>query len=270
VRFAEQVSLRCGQHRKRLAARPGTQLNSALGARDSLCGSCSATSHARTIVGSRLVAPRLASLHDRVIASRGCACRRTFELVPSNSEGNAVVNPIGQLLDTLDSSAKDPRFNAFNELMKITKEPVAWVYDAWDRLLHLAQHGDNHQRAIGVQLLASLAESDREGRILKDINELMKVTKDPMFVTAKHSLLCLWKVGAIDIEHQKVVIAKLRKRFKECTGEKNCTLIRYDIQTVMKKIYDSHKDESVRSQALRLIELETDLKYKKKYGMVWK
>jgi hypothetical protein len=192
-------------------------------------------------------------------------------VIPSNTDGGSVVvRQIEQLLDTIDSNAKDPRFKAFAELMKITKKPVAWVYDAWDRLLHLAQHGDNHQRAIGVQLLASLAKSDHEGRILTDINNLMKITKDPMFVTARHSLLCLWMVGVKDLEHQKVVLAKLKKRFKECIAEKNCTLIRYDIQTVMKKIYDSHQDENVRSQALKLIEGETDLKYKKKYGLVWK
>jgi hypothetical protein len=191
--------------------------------------------------------------------------------IPSNSEGGSVVvRQIEQLLDTIDSNAKDPRFKAFTELMKITKEPVAWVYDAWDRLLHLAQHGDNHQRAIGAQLLASLAKSDHEGRILTDINRLMNVTKDPMFVTARHSLLCLWMVGVKDLEHQKVVLAKLKKRFKECIAEKNCTLIRHDIQTVMKRIYDSRQDENVRSQALKLIEVETNLKYKKKYRMVCK
>jgi hypothetical protein len=154
--------------------------------------------------------------------------------------------------------------------MQITNKYVPWAYDAWNRLINLAEHGDNHQRAIGVQLLSNLAKSDPQGRILKDINKLMKVTKDPVFVTARHSLLCLWKIGVKDVQHQKVVQAKLSKRFKECVAEKNCTLIRYDIQTVMKKMYDSHKDEKVRSQALKLIELEMDLKYKKKYWRVWK
>jgi hypothetical protein len=181
-----------------------------------------------------------------------------------------VVKPIERLLETLDSDERDPRFKAFAQLMQITNKSVPWAYDAWDRLLNLAQHGDNHQRAIGVQLLANLAKSDRQGRILKDINKLMKVSKDPMFVTARHSLLCLWKIGVKDAEHQKVVVAKLSKRYKECVAEKNCTLIRYDVQTVLRKVYDSHKDVKVRSEALKLVELEKDLKYKKKYRTVWK
>jgi hypothetical protein len=178
--------------------------------------------------------------------------------------------PFELLLERLDSTDKDLRYKAFTELIQTTNKPVPWAYKAWDQLIRLAQHGDNHQRAIGVQLMANLTKSDIESRILKDINKLVQVTKDPMFVTARHSLLCLWKIGIKDAEHQRVVMAKLTKRFKECIAEKNCTLVRYDIQTVMKKMYVISQDEKVRSQALKLMKLETDSKYKKKYGTVWR
>jgi hypothetical protein len=181
-----------------------------------------------------------------------------------------MAKPFQVLLERLDSTDKDSRHKAFTELIQMTNKPVPWTYEAWDRLLGLAQHGDNHQRAIGVQMIANLTKSDAQNRILKDLNKLIKVTKVPMFVTARHSLLCLWKIGVKDAEHQRVVMAELTKRFKECTSEKNCTLIRYDIQTVMKRMYDAWEDEKVRSQALKLVELEIDAKYKKKYGTVWR
>jgi hypothetical protein len=91
-----------------------------------------------------------------------------------------------------------------------------------------------------------------------------------MFVTARHSLLCLWKIGIKDKEHQKATVSRLSRRFRECASEKNCTLIRYDIQIVLKRIFDSTKDESVRTQALKLMDLEQDRKYTRKYGTVWK
>jgi hypothetical protein len=62
----------------------------------------------------------------------------------------------------------------------------------------------------------------------------------------------------------------LAQRFKECASEKNCTLIRYDIQCVLKRIHDVTGDEGLRAKATELIGLEGDAKYRKKYGGVWR
>ena len=62
----------------------------------------------------------------------------------------------------------------------------------------------------------------------------------------------------------------LEKRFKECIKEKNASLIRYDILVSMRNVYNEVKDESIKVKALALIETEKDVKYKKKYGTVWK
>jgi hypothetical protein len=174
------------------------------------------------------------------------------------------------LLESVSTSDKDASYVAFKALISITNKKVPWVYDAWDGLLDLTRHGDNHQRAIGVQLLANLTRSDSRKRMLKDLPALFKVTRDPMFVTARHSLLCLWKVGIKDKEHQKAAVSRLSRRFRECISEKNCTLIRYDIQTVLRRVYDSTEDEAIHTQALKLIALEKDPKYAKKYATVWK
>lgn len=66
------------------------------------------------------------------------------------------------------------------------------------------------------------------------------------------------------------MVTGLEKRFRECVNEKNCTLIRYDINVALRNLYDAVKDEAVKAKALALIEAETDVKYKKKYAGAWK
>ncbi len=177
---------------------------------------------------------------------------------------------IAPLLDLLETTGKEDRFAAFTRLIQATNRPVPWAYEAWDRLLRLARAGDNHQRTIGVQLLANLCKSDPDGRLLKDLPKLVAVTKDPMFVTARHSLLCLWKIGIKDPAHTKAVMDRLARRFRECSSERNATLIRYDIQCVMRRIHDGTNDPDVRARALKLADLETDAKYRKKYLGAWR
>jgi hypothetical protein len=99
---------------------------------------------------------------------------------------------------------------------------------------------------------------------------LLRVTKDESFVTARHCLQSLWKIGIAGEQQCKVLLAGLEARFKECAAEKNCTLIRYDILVVLRRIYDAIKDEQIRSIAQRLIATEEDLKYSKKYATVWR
>ena len=62
----------------------------------------------------------------------------------------------------------------------------------------------------------------------------------------------------------------LAGRFKECSTEKNGTLIRYDIIQGLRKLYDVGKDDTVKEKALELIETEEDIKYRKKYASLWK
>jgi hypothetical protein len=77
-------------------------------------------------------------------------------------------------------------------------------------------------------------------------------------------------VGAAGPEQQRIVVAGLAGRFAECEVEKNGTLMRYDIQQGLRQLYDVTMDETIRAQALALIETEADLKYRKKYASVWR
>jgi hypothetical protein len=170
----------------------------------------------------------------------------------------------------LHSTDAESRGASFKHLLELTQQPVDWAYEVWDELLTLLREGDNHQRAIGAQLLSSLAKSDSQQRMLKDLDQLMTVTKDERFVTARHSLQSLWRVGTANPALQKEVVDRLSQRFRDCTTEKNGTLIRYDILEVFRKIYDTVRDEQLKQQALALLETEEDPKYRKKYSGLWK
>jgi hypothetical protein len=159
---------------------------------------------------------------------------------------------------------------AYNALIAATDRPVDWAYEVWDGLVNDLRDKDNHVRAIAAQLLCNLAKSDPEGRMLKDFPALLSVTRDERFVTARHCLQNLWKVGAAGVAQQAMLLDGLRLRFEECSAEKNCTLIRYDIAVTLRRLYDLRLDESIRAVALALIDTEADAKYRKKYAGAWK
>ncbi len=131
-------------------------------------------------------------------------------------------------------------------------------------------HKDNHVRAISAQLLANLAKSDLKGRMFKDFDKLLNVTKDEKFVTARHCLQSIWKVGLAGKNAQIMVVKGLEKRYQECVKEKNGTLIRFDIIQDLHNLYDATTSSEIKEKALEFIELEKDLKYEKKYASVWK
>ena len=168
------------------------------------------------------------------------------------------------------SEDRDLQNEAFFHVLEMTDKPVDWAYDVWDEMVENLTHKDNHNRAIAAQILCNLAKSDPKNRILKDFDRLLSVTKDERFVTARHCMQSLWKVGVAGEKQKKIYMDGLAGRFKECIKEKNCTLIRYDILQSLRNVYDKVKDEKIREKALQLIETEKDLKYRKKYSTLWK
>lgn len=173
-------------------------------------------------------------------------------------------------VDNLRSEERELQNQAFFYILEATEKPVDWAYEVWDELVEGLHHKDNHVRAISAQCLCNLAKSDPENRMQRDFSALMAVTKDERFVTARHCLQAIWKVGAAGQEMQKTVVEAFEDRFRNCASEKNCTLIRYDIIVGLKNLYDQVKDERIKEKARELIETEEDLKYRKKYERVWK
>ena len=177
---------------------------------------------------------------------------------------------IRKYLDNLRSEERELQNQAFFYILEATEKPVDWAYEVWDELVEGLRHKDNHVRAISAQCLCNLAKSDPQNRMQKDFPALMAVTRDERFVTARHCLQSIWKVGASGEEMRKVVVEAFADRFRDCASEKNCTLIRYDIIQGLRNLYDEVKDEKIKEKALELIETEGDPKYRKKYASVWK
>ena len=113
-------------------------------------------------------------------------------------------------LDALRSDKKELQNQAFQHFLAATASPVDWAYEAWDELL-------------------DLAKSDPKERMVNGVHALLAVTKDERFVTARHCMQSLWKVGTSGENQRKLLVDGLTARFRECVVEKNCTLIRYDI-----------------------------------------
>lgn len=170
----------------------------------------------------------------------------------------------------LSSADKDARFAAYDAVFAAVQQPVDWAYTVWDEMLTRLTHKDNHQRSVAAQLLCYLAQSDPEKRILTDFVRVLEVTKDAKFVTARHSLQSIWRVGLAGPEQRKVAVEGLATRFVESGSEKNGTLIRSDIAQSLRHLYDATGDVSIRERALALIATEDDEKYRKKYASVWK
>lgn len=168
------------------------------------------------------------------------------------------------------SGNKDERYEAYQNILNATDRQVDWAYEVWAQLVEDLTHKDNHQRSRAAQYLANLAKSDPDLRIMKDFPKLWEVTKDEKFVTARHSLQSIWKVGIAGITQKDMVMEFMVTRFKNCINEKNFTLIRNDIIQNMKNLYDHFNDETIKLTALDLIDTVDDKKYKKKYMDIWK
>ena len=172
--------------------------------------------------------------------------------------------------DHLWSENRELQNAGYYAILELTNTVVDWSYDVWDQVLENLDHKDNHNRAIAAQVLCNLAKSDPKKRILKDFGVLLHVTKDERFVTARHTLQSLWKIGTVGEEQLQLLMDGLEARFQECINEKNGTLIRLDIQQGMRKLFDATQDQNVKMKALTLIETEQDIKYRKKYASIWK
>ena len=181
------------------------------------------------------------------------------------------MNKINQAhLSNLWTEDRDLQNKAFSYFMEATDKRVDWAYEIWDEMLANLKHKDNHNRAIAAQILSNLAKSDPKNRILKDFKALLAVTKDERFVTARHCMQSLWKIGIAGEKQKKIYLEGMQRRFRECISEKNCTLIRYDILQSLRNVYDQGTDVKIREKALAWIETEKDPKYRRKYATLWK
>lgn len=175
-----------------------------------------------------------------------------------------------EVFEKSKSGNKEERYESYLTILEATDQKVDWAYEVWDQLVEDLTHADNHQRSRAAQYLASLAKSDPEERMLSDFSKIWKVTYDEKFVTARHSLQSIWKIGLAGKKQEEMVMNYMIDRFKNGTDEKNFTLIRSDIIQNMRNLYNHLENEEIKQTSLELIELVDDKKYKKKYLAIWK
>jgi hypothetical protein len=175
-----------------------------------------------------------------------------------------------ELLEDIRSADRQVQGHAFEALMAATDSTVDWADDAWDHLVADLGHRDNRTRAIAAQVLCNLAKSIDDERVLAALPELMAVTHDERFVTSRHCLQSLWKLGATGQARRDAFRQALAARFAAAGGEKNGTLIRADIIESLRRVHDATGDQAIHDTAEQLIGTEPDDKYRRKYTKIWK
>ncbi|GAB1422092.1 hypothetical protein MASR2M15_23020 [Anaerolineales bacterium] len=144
-----------------------------------------------------------------------------------------------------------------------------WAYEVWDTLITALKSKDLHLRAIAGQVLANLAQSDPENRILKCLEALFALTDDERLEKARHRLQWIWKVGLGGPEQRTQLLAQFEKKYQAVADEEAAGLIRLDMIQGLWRLYEQVGDERLRQKAQEWIALETDPQYQKKYAKLW-
>ncbi len=175
-----------------------------------------------------------------------------------------------ELFADRESPDRDVAYRATVGLFKLTEKPVKWAYEVWGQLLRDLTHRDGHRRAFAAQMLARLAISDPELRILKDFPKVVAVMKDQKTVTARHTLQTLWRVGLAGPKQKALVLKALERRFRECAEEKNGTLVRTDAVTSLGKLFKATGDNAIEAKTNALMDDEPDEKQRRKQRAAWR
>jgi hypothetical protein len=177
---------------------------------------------------------------------------------------------IEDLFAARESSDRDTAYQAFVDLMAAAEKPVDWSYDVWDQMVQDLAHEKGHKRAFAAQMLAHLAISDPEERMLGDFAALAAVMRDDKTVTARHTLQSIWRVGLAGSRQKRLVIDALAKRFKECASERNGSLVRTDAITSLGNLARKAGDPAVAERAAKLIASEKNDSEQGKQRACWK
>ena len=73
---------------------------------------------------------------------------------------------------------------------------------------------DRALQNAAYQLLCNLAARSADGRAVEDLPALIEVTHDARFVTARHCLESLWKIGLAGDQCRAAVPATLADRYR--------------------------------------------------------
>lgn len=177
---------------------------------------------------------------------------------------------IRQKFNEFSSKEDKLRMDALQTILHITDEKVDWVYEVWDELLQKLDDENSFQRSIAIMVLCNLAKSDDEKRMNTVIDRLLRHTRDEKFITSRQCLQNIWKVAAANPELKETVVTHLEERYMNCVNDKHYNLIRQDILVSLQNISENEIEKKLIDNIQRLLFLENDLKFRKKYEQVLK
>ncbi len=168
-------------------------------------------------------------------------------------------------LANLTSSEDQTRLKALKSVLKLTDVRVSWTYEVWDELVRRLDDPNSYQRTISIMVLCNLAKSDPRKKLSMILEKILKHTNDEKFITSRQCIQSLWKVAAVNQAYLEKVLKHLEKRFRECANEKHYNLIRQDIILTLSRLPADSGLHEARELAHRLVELEQEGKYRRKY-----
>lgn len=183
---------------------------------------------------------------------------------------NEVPPGVHDAIRRLASGERDAHGADFALLEQETAKPVPWSDAAWPEFVRLLKHHDNRVRSIAGQILSRLAPGASRDLVLVDVPALIAVTRDERFVTARHVLGSLWRVGKMDDQIRLALVDQLVNRSLNTAGEKNGALIRYDIVCCLHRLFAETGDVQVRIAADEIIAREPEEKNARKMRTAWK
>ena len=171
------------------------------------------------------------------------------------------ISEIDNLFNAVGSKDDKARFAAFQKLLVITEQPVSWIYDKWFLLTEKLESKNSYQRTIGFMLIANLCKSDTQNRLSQIIDKLLDVTNDEKFITARQAFQNVWKIALHNRPLEPKIMNHLENEWAENIHlSSHPNLIKQDIISSIKKVYDSTKNEALAQIAEKLIGLESDEK----------
>ncbi len=177
---------------------------------------------------------------------------------------------VNLLFEDLFSKNEKIRFNALTSLISITENVVDWFENEYNELLSMLSDGNSYHRSTGIMLLCNLAKSDKNNLLQHDLVKILKHTQDEKFITSRQCIQNIWKIAIAHKVNQNIIVNHLKTRFVNCQAEKHYNLIRQDIIQSLSEINKVSKNDELKNDIFKLINIENVEKYKEKYLKILK
>jgi hypothetical protein len=166
---------------------------------------------------------------------------------------------IDKLFADLECKDDKVRYPAFKELLSLSEEKVNWVYDKWFELTGKLKSDNSYQRSIGLMLLANLAKSDSENRIVAILDMYLEFFEDDKFITSRQCIQNVWKIAIENQNNKKRIVKELEKTYYDNKNHhKHSNLIKQDVIGSLNMIFKQTNDEEIRKKINELIDSELD------------